>query len=311
MAARVLPRVAQATSMIALATSKLTVTPSPTRNRTLLGCLSPATAMSLGYGRLQPPVPMPTPKSETQTGYGGLLGPRGALKPGVEENEFLEKARSAFAAGRFDQAFQAYQHAASAKNGEAMATLGFLCEKGWGVTQDYQEALQWYEKSAAVGNVIAMANIGALYENGSGVTQDYQQARQWYEKAATAGNTGAMRNLGHLYESGLGVTQDYEQARHWYEISLTALPCSLQQYADFSFRLAPVPAHNACMDLPKILRLMHEELANLNTTILALERMQAASSGKRRGRPPKWLTEAKRGGKAKLNTNRGWPYPLE
>jgi len=47
------------------------------------------------------------------------------------------------------------------------------------------------------------------------------------------------------------------------------------------------------MDLPNILKQLHNDLANLNATIQALEQMEV-STPRRRGRPPKWLVEAKR-----------------
>jgi len=54
------------------------------------------------------------------------------------------------------------------------------------------------------------------------------------------------------------------------------------------------------MDLPRILTMLRAQLANLNTAILALQRMQVENPGKkRRGRPPKWLAEAKRMEKSK------------
>jgi hypothetical protein len=52
------------------------------------------------------------------------------------------------------------------------------------------------------------------------------------------------------------------------------------------------------MDLPKILGLLREELSNLNEAIVTLERMQMTLP-RRRGRPPRWLTEAKRPAKSK------------
>jgi hypothetical protein len=47
------------------------------------------------------------------------------------------------------------------------------------------------------------------------------------------------------------------------------------------------------MDLPNILKQLHNDLANLTATIHALEQMEATTT-RRRGRPPKWLIEAKR-----------------
>jgi hypothetical protein len=47
------------------------------------------------------------------------------------------------------------------------------------------------------------------------------------------------------------------------------------------------------MDLPKILVAVREELAVLNEAIVTLERFQMTAPRKR-GRPPKWLADAKR-----------------
>jgi hypothetical protein len=47
------------------------------------------------------------------------------------------------------------------------------------------------------------------------------------------------------------------------------------------------------MDLPKILGELREELAQLDTAIAALKRL-ATGTHRKRGRPPKWLIEAKR-----------------
>jgi hypothetical protein len=46
------------------------------------------------------------------------------------------------------------------------------------------------------------------------------------------------------------------------------------------------------MDIPKIMRQLREELAVVDEAILSLERLDSGRS-KRRGRPPKWLKEAK------------------
>jgi len=52
--------------------------------------------------------------------------------------------------------------------------------------------------------------------------------------------------------------------------------------------------HNTLMDVPKILGLLRAELAQLNEAIAALERVLETSTGKRRGRPPRWLIDARR-----------------
>jgi uncharacterized protein len=52
-----------------------------------------------------------------------------------------------------------------------------------------------YKKAAAAGNPQAMYNLGWLYEKGWGVTQDDAQAREWYQKAADAGYATAKAAL--------------------------------------------------------------------------------------------------------------------
>ena len=47
------------------------------------------------------------------------------------------------------------------------------------------------------------------------------------------------------------------------------------------------------MDVEKILRQLYEERARVENAILALELLEAGSR-KRRGRPPKWIVEARR-----------------
>jgi len=46
------------------------------------------------------------------------------------------------------------------------------------------------------------------------------------------------------------------------------------------------------MDLAKILAELRRELANFDAAILSLERLQAG--GRKRGRPPRWLTDLRK-----------------
>lgn len=47
------------------------------------------------------------------------------------------------------------------------------------------------------------------------------------------------------------------------------------------------------MELAKVLAQLREELANLDAAILSLERLQ--TGGRRRGRPPGWMSDGKGG----------------
>ena len=57
------------------------------------------------------------------------------------------------------------------------------------------------------------------------------------------------------------------------------------------------------MDLSKLLKQLHMELAHLDAAILSLERLQ--SEGKRRGRPSRAASEVREGEAAPKATRRG------
>jgi TPR repeat protein len=73
---------------------------------------------------------------------------------------------------------------------------------------DYAEATYWYRKAADQGNPQAQNAIGWLYERGLGVTQDYSEAMRLFRLAAEQGDAPAQSNIGRLYENGWGVAQD-------------------------------------------------------------------------------------------------------
>jgi TPR repeat protein len=77
----------------------------------------------------------------------------------------------------------------------AQFRVGYLHERGDGVTQDYKEAMRLYLLSAAQGNAVAEFRIGYLYEKGWGVAQDDAEAMDWYGKAAALGNQPATSRL--------------------------------------------------------------------------------------------------------------------
>ncbi|HEX3747740.1 MAG TPA: hypothetical protein VHW09_27580 [Bryobacteraceae bacterium] len=63
------------------------------------------------------------------------------------------------------------------------------------------------------------------------------------------------------------------------------------------------------MDLNKVLAQLHEELENLDAAILSLERLQ--QDGRRRGRPPKALSELSRAVRDKSKKTPGDDEPPE
>ena len=57
------------------------------------------------------------------------------------------------------------------------------------------------------------------------------------------------------------------------------------------------------MDVSKILAELRQERAQLEEAILSLERL-AAGRGRRRGRPPSWMSEAKKRGRPAGSKNK-------
>jgi hypothetical protein len=76
-----------------------------------------------------------------------------------------------------------------AEHGDANAQclLGYLYEKGYGLTQDNSEAARWYRKAADQGESTALYALGHLYQYGKGVPKDEETAKSWYRKAAEQG----------------------------------------------------------------------------------------------------------------------------
>ncbi len=110
-------------------------------------------------------------------------------------------------------------YAAAQGNAQAQTHVGWLYEKGEGVSQNYAEALRWYHLAAAQGNANAQDNIGALYVNGQGVPRDYAEALHWLRLAAAQGYAQAQKNIGVLYRKGEGVAQDYAEAMRWFRVA--------------------------------------------------------------------------------------------
>jgi TPR repeat protein len=68
-----------------------------------------------------------------------------------------------------------------------------------------------------------MTNLGWLYEKGKGVTQDYSKAREWYQKAADAGNADAKEALAHLLQVAVQPTAQPTQPA---PIAISKIPSS-------------------------------------------------------------------------------------
>ena len=114
------------------------------------------------------------------------------------------------------EAVKWYRKAAEQGHANAQNYLGVMYRDGRGVAQSDAEAAKWYRKAAEQGEMYAQNNLGVMYQNGRGVAQSDAEAAKWYRKAAEQGEMYAQNNLGWMYDKGLGVTQDYVEAVKWY-----------------------------------------------------------------------------------------------
>jgi TPR repeat protein len=85
---------------------------------------------------------------------------------------------------------------------QSQASLGWMYDKGKGVSQDYEKAVYWYQKAADQGDANGQLNLGLMYDKGRGVEQDYEKAVYWYQKAADQGDEDAQKAISRLYAEG-------------------------------------------------------------------------------------------------------------
>ena len=71
-----------------------------------------------------------------------------------------DEAYAAYNQGDYATALNEFRSLAEAGSSTAQTHLGFMYEKGQGVSLDYAEAVKWYRKAAAQGNEIAQDRTG-------------------------------------------------------------------------------------------------------------------------------------------------------
>jgi TPR repeat protein len=122
-----------------------------------------------------------------------LFASLGLLSATATAGQFQD-ATEAYDKRDFVQAFKLIQPLAEQGLAAAQYNLGYMYDKGHGVTQDYKQAVDWYRKAAMQGNAGAQYNLGVMYGNGQGVIQDYVRAHMWFNLAAARGHSNAVKN---------------------------------------------------------------------------------------------------------------------
>ena len=82
----------------------------------------------------------------------------------------------------------------SIEEAELLTQLGYACEKGTFVEQDYKAAIQLYELAGKAGDDQGASNRAWMYQNGFGVEKDIPKAIEIYEKATDAGKSAMGSN---------------------------------------------------------------------------------------------------------------------
>ncbi|OYZ71897.1 MAG: hypothetical protein B7Y06_13050 [Burkholderiales bacterium 24-55-52] len=166
---------------------------------------------------------------------------------------YLE-SKNAFMRHEYREAYEQCIYAANIGNPECLNAIGYLYQKGLGVSAnpdeanrfftlaaeknnpgaqfnlamslqasgqpsagDLEKSARWMLKSAEQKNVNAQVNMGTMYSQGRGVEANPSKAVYWWKKAADQGNAMAQNNLGWAYLNGRGVSPDQALAKDWLE----------------------------------------------------------------------------------------------
>ena len=104
------------------------------------------------------------------------------------------KGVAAYDRGDYAAALKEFRPLAKKGDAKAQFMLGFMYNKGEGVTQDFKTALKWYTLAAEQGNADAQTMLGLMYNQGKGVIQDYVHTHMWFNIAASSGHKNAVKN---------------------------------------------------------------------------------------------------------------------
>lgn len=113
------------------------------------------------------------------------LTQRRAMKLSADECAIRGGEYVAYDRANLATALSVWLPQAKAGDAQAQTYVGELFERGiGGRSPDYREAANWYAKAADQGNTRARINLGFLYEKGLGVTQDQVAALNLYRQAS-------------------------------------------------------------------------------------------------------------------------------
>ncbi len=115
-------------------------------------------------------------------------------------------------------ALRYYRTACNGGNPLGCTNLGYMYESGKGMgSSDLATAVTYYRKGCDGGNALGCTNLGYMYEQGRGTgSVNLYTAVSYYQKGCDGGNIRGCANLGWMYETGKGTTRDYFKAASYY-----------------------------------------------------------------------------------------------
>ena len=96
-------------------------------------------------------------------------------------------AKTAWAAGDFQDAARFARNAAEEGSPEGQLLLSVMYTHGKGVSKDVKQGVQWLRKAADHGLAEAEYALGSTHFYGKGVPKDEREALAWYRRAAEIG----------------------------------------------------------------------------------------------------------------------------
>ena len=80
-----------------------------------------------------------------------------------------------------------------------------------------QQSIEQLTRGCNLGNAASCTSLGFLYDRGDGVTQSFPRAAELYEQGCEGGDGLGCMGLGLLYETGQGVAQNHVRAQELFQ----------------------------------------------------------------------------------------------
>ena len=109
-------------------------------------------------------------------------------------------------------AYRAWLKVAEKGDAEGQNNVGFLYERGLGVSQDYKQAEAWYMMASAQGLPSAKHNLAMLTYKGHINNKDWRKSVEWLKEADQMNFGPSTYMLGVLYMRGEGIFKDRDVA---------------------------------------------------------------------------------------------------